>query len=274
MKKLLTILLFPLFTNAQIGVPAGVIYTGSTPFVPTDIAGLKLWIDANTLALSDNDPVATWTDLSGNGNDADQATSGNRPLYKTNIQNGKPIIRFDGTDDFLEIANTSIVGGEAGMTVFIVVKQATLASDRSMLAKWDYATDGCFAMQTDFTNAGEFMCFFASSAADAGGNRTRTTNASLTTAFYLLEMVFDGSQSNADRLKFYRNTTLLTTTTDGTINTTVLSSGATLKVGKFGGVLDRYWNGDIGAIFVFDSALSDVNRGKMQVYINSIWALY
>ena len=36
--------------------------------------GLKLWLKADSLALTNNAPVATWTDSSGNANDAVQAT--------------------------------------------------------------------------------------------------------------------------------------------------------------------------------------------------------
>jgi len=31
-------------------------------------SGLMMWLDANALSLSDNDPVSSWTDRSGNSN--------------------------------------------------------------------------------------------------------------------------------------------------------------------------------------------------------------
>src|SRR5690606_14284499 len=47
------------------------------PFSPADIAGLKLWLDATAITgLSDSDPVTTWVDQSGEGNDATQSSSG------------------------------------------------------------------------------------------------------------------------------------------------------------------------------------------------------
>lgn len=79
---------------------------GVPPFSPSDIAGLDVWLKADSLALSDGDPVATWTDSSGNGNNATQGTSGNRPTLQTNELNALPVVRFDGSDDFLVTSYT------------------------------------------------------------------------------------------------------------------------------------------------------------------------
>lgn len=74
-------------------------------WTPASIAGLSLWYDATQLAgLANNDPVATWTDASGNANNATQGTASARPTYKTNVQNSKPAVLFDGVDDFMSFA--------------------------------------------------------------------------------------------------------------------------------------------------------------------------
>lgn len=69
---------------------------------------LIAWYDAADIALADNDPVSSWTDKSGNGNTLAQGTGSKQPLYKTNIINGLPVVRFDGTDD--NLIDTSISG--------------------------------------------------------------------------------------------------------------------------------------------------------------------
>lgn len=71
-------------------------------------AGASFHYDARRLSLSDGTGVQTFTDLAGT-NDATQATSGNRPLFKTNILNGNPVVRFDGVDDFLSLTNTASI---------------------------------------------------------------------------------------------------------------------------------------------------------------------
>lgn len=80
--------------------------------IPTDISNLKVWFKADgtlwqdaartTPAVTDGDPIGSWDDASGNANHAQQSTSGFRPQLKTSILNGLPVIRFDGTDDFLD----------------------------------------------------------------------------------------------------------------------------------------------------------------------------
>lgn len=75
---------------------------GAPPFTPLDLPDLIAWYRADELALSDNDPVATWDDLSGNGNHLTQATSGLRPILKTAIIDSKAVVRGDATDDMLQ----------------------------------------------------------------------------------------------------------------------------------------------------------------------------
>src|SRR6185503_18751932 len=92
------------------------------PFSPSDISGLKIWLKADAGAgSSDGDPVGTWTDQSGTSHDFTQATSGKKPLYKTNIQNSLPVVRFDGSDDEMSAGDLSAVFTSAA-SMFCAVK--------------------------------------------------------------------------------------------------------------------------------------------------------
>jgi hypothetical protein len=90
--------------------------------------GLKLWLDASVLTLSNNTAVSSWTDSSGNGYHATQSTGISQPIFKTNIINGKPIVRYDGTDDFLISPNGAISGISTDATVFSVHSATDRAS--------------------------------------------------------------------------------------------------------------------------------------------------
>ena len=66
------------------------------------VSGIQLWVSADdgayhdlgaTLAIN-NQSVEQWNDQSGNGRNAIQTTSGNRPTLKTNQINGYPAIQF------------------------------------------------------------------------------------------------------------------------------------------------------------------------------------
>ena len=81
--------------------------------------GLVLWMDAaQIIGLNDGDPVATWVDISGHGNNA--AKTGGSPTYKTGVLNGQPVIRFvRANGDAFTTADLSSQFPSAA-TVFIV----------------------------------------------------------------------------------------------------------------------------------------------------------
>jgi hypothetical protein len=102
--------------------------TACTPLDPDDStisANLQAWLKADAITgLSDGDAIGTWSDSSGNGNDATQSTSGSKPLYKTGIYSGAtlPTVRFDGTDDYLYWGTFFNSFENSEWTAFIVVK--------------------------------------------------------------------------------------------------------------------------------------------------------
>ncbi len=66
---------------------------------PAGVTGAVLWLDASQLTgLTDGQTVSTWTDMSGNGNNA--TLSKGAPKYRTNVLNGQPIMRFTTADMF------------------------------------------------------------------------------------------------------------------------------------------------------------------------------
>lgn len=87
---------------------------------PDTVSGLLLWLKADWLNLNDGDTVSSWTDASGNNNHATAATAANRPTFKKNIINGKPVLRYDGNSDVLVLT-----------TLLTTVRQAFI------VMKWD-----------------------------------------------------------------------------------------------------------------------------------------
>lgn len=85
----------------------------NSSFLPTQYAGLALWLDADdpattyqdsagtTPAVSDADPVGLWQDRSGNGRHLSTTTDAERFTLRTGVQNGRRVLRSDGVDDSL-----------------------------------------------------------------------------------------------------------------------------------------------------------------------------
>ncbi|MCK4464669.1 MAG: hypothetical protein KAU83_03070, partial [Bacteroidales bacterium] len=83
-----------------------------------------VWLVGDSLAsLSDGDNITTWPDGSGNANDLSQPNAIFTPVYKVNILNGKPVVRFN--KDNGRIRRTSFADfPTTQITTFIVNKNA------------------------------------------------------------------------------------------------------------------------------------------------------
>jgi hypothetical protein len=109
-------------------------------FSPASIAGLAAWFKADALGLADAAPVASWTDSSGNGRAAVQATAANQPTFKAAILNGLPVVRGDGVNDVLRTAGFTLA---QPATTFIVARWASAAVTKCV---HDGATQGSGAI--------------------------------------------------------------------------------------------------------------------------------
>lgn len=83
---------------------------------------IEVWLDADRLGLTNSDPVSSWTDVSGNSNNADQGTASFQPTFVTNEINGFPAVSFDGVDDRLDFT-TNV--NNAAITLFSIHKRPT-----------------------------------------------------------------------------------------------------------------------------------------------------
>ena len=109
-----------------VSAPVIITVTNTGPSLPIS-AGLRLWLAADTSFTTNASGVVTnWADQSTNLNNAAQVTGALAPLFVPNALNGKPVLHFDGSDDFLQIANSaSLQPGTGDWTVFVVAKRGT-----------------------------------------------------------------------------------------------------------------------------------------------------
>lgn len=72
--------------------------------------GASLFLDSRYITgLSDGNAIDSWPDRSGNNYNPTQATAAAKPTYKTAIQGGQPVARFDGGDSLYRNQNLSTV---------------------------------------------------------------------------------------------------------------------------------------------------------------------
>ncbi|MCF7674221.1 MAG: Ig-like domain repeat protein [Akkermansiaceae bacterium] len=107
-------------------------YFGASPAsaAPPVTTDLKLHLDASQFTgLSDNDPVPTWTDMSG-GVGGDVTTINGIPYYKAAGIGGLPTVHFDNGD-----ALGNSVNYPAPVTIFYVSRQTGGANARVLAAR-------------------------------------------------------------------------------------------------------------------------------------------
>ena len=134
---------------------------------PTTISGCIFWLDAeySEIELDGSNGIIQWKGVN-NGPVAAQSTIAERPLLVANVMNGKPAVRFDGSNDSLSMGNLGAFIPTAGT---LVVKARILDGDYNIIGslnntnnRWNAGggagTFGLFtnALQSGFPARAEF----------------------------------------------------------------------------------------------------------------------
>ncbi len=228
------------------GQDAALDFAGGS-FSPTDIAGLKLWLKADGIVgLSDGDPIGTWADASGQGNDAAQATSSKKPTYKTGIVNSLPVVRTDGVDDEFTLPLNLAAGS---WSFFAVVKEST-GAPAALLNN----TTPLLRISERSGNNGSSPAWYEGGWHEGG---------SATSSWQLLEWLLPAAGTGA----VYRN---------GTSLFTASYTGSALNSGVFvlsaGG--GSFFAGDAAEILLYDSSLGTTDRQSIETYLNTKYAIF
>lgn len=232
----------------------------AAPFTPTDIVGLNLWFDATRIVgLVDADPVSTWIDSSGNAHDVTGAGAA-RPTYKTGIQNGLPIVRFNGVANVLNRAAQASMD-ISPVTVFCVYKNYLAGVFNSPIRHGVLGVRNNYGVlsigggnpnQYFQWNAGESVAF-ANAQEDLWFIRTdKHTGGAPATVTIRNNGVAIGSLGG--------NTALDTDVTDQ------------LYLGQYTAAL--FGTVDIAELIVYAAALSAADITTVETYLNTKWAIY
>jgi hypothetical protein len=243
---------------------------------PKQVSGLHLWFDASAITgLNDTDPVATWPDLAGFGNDATQGTFGSRPLYRTNILNGLPAIRYDGSDDWLTVLGTDMLALTNNATGISVLAVANLTDEVSATSReiitFSTNTETNARMKFGQRNATTNFWDISGRKLDADTQQNLLTAANTQTGAQVLTGVVDWANSNAD---IYRNGTNEASTaawfTDG--NTSATNSVSVIVGAKHTGAAPaEFWVGDLHEILVYNRAITTTERQFLEAYLTLKW---
>ncbi|MDO8543893.1 MAG: LamG-like jellyroll fold domain-containing protein [Opitutaceae bacterium] len=233
---------------------------GAGSELPMD--GMRLWLRADAGITSSGGLVATWRDQSGLGHHATQTNSSYQPALVANAVSGLPIVRFDGSNDFMQWP-AALTSGLAQADAFVVVRSA-VATHSSSHGLWRLGgyTDGSGAGSSRYpTGGGEIVDDFGSVTASNMGMPPASI-----TSYHLYEV----SSRVGERAGRF-NGALLSTSANATV---VFPNNAQLGTGYLSNNTAYYnLNGDISEIIIFDRVLTTLEHQKVGEYLTRRYAL-
>jgi hypothetical protein len=227
-----------------------------------------LWLDASTgtNTITDAANVTSWTDQSGTGNDATQSVGGREPTFATNIANSRPAIDFAGTNDYLRVLDDPSLDGMSGMSIFMAYADPSIAAD------WE----GVFSKRQAYDSNEAYTAgvYQARPEFEVGTNASRdsTTTTISNGEVYEIGLIYDGTLSSAQRMRFYLDGVL--DATHDTPATTVPDVNPDLLIGGYQASNDVAFDGDfyLPEMLIFDKALSASEQEELSEYLNVKYA--
>lgn len=161
---------------------------------------------------------------------------------------------FDGSSDFINISDSASLSPTNEISIVLWAKQDSVTSDKALITKWEHDTQDTWYIQV-FGTALEIA--IADNITDRGAKYGYPASGTWTVGWTHVAVVYDGSgATNADKLKLYQNGTELAMSYTGTIDSSLTDSTAPVKIGSFSGTFERYWNGVIDDVHIYNRALT------------------
>jgi hypothetical protein len=215
-------------------------------------SGLSAWYRADSIAQADGTAVTTWPDL-GKRFSGSAPGPTNQPTYKTNIVNGQPVVRFDGTSD--EIWSNA-PSGDPEQTVFAVVRPTDRAATRTIRG-----TDPNAGLQVRLEASTGIPQLIKQADSDVAYGTTAVPAA----AFSILTVVFSESSGT---YAFYLNGT----DAGSGVHESILPTTNTTIGTNDGSGTERFL-GDIAEIITYDRVLTADERSSVHDYLTSRYAI-
>ena len=206
---------------------------GITSIAPIS-SNLSLWLDASELTSAG----ATWTDKSGNNN---SATKNGSPTVVTNAQNGLSVMRYSGANsDYHEWADLTDI-----RTIFWVIKA------NSNNAGFLLGDDNQYHFHHNDGNPKLFWHSVYTSSNIRNGN-LRVNGQSI-------------NGLNTQLNSTLSSLSIISLKTTGNVEASRFSNDRNLN--------GRNWNGDLGELLIFNTALTDSEIMQVEGYLADKWNL-
>ena len=202
--------------------------------------------------------VGTWTDLSGNGRHAVQATQALKPVFRMNSIGGKPVVKFDGIDDYMTV--DAAVGPTTPFSIYIVGKLTTATaafknvigmSQNTAVKNWLYG----------FTNADSNATFLVLNTTGITSNAATFTDPQI-----ILTQINLNSQTGLSEVRVSGNSK---TGTQGTVTSDAVYFGAR----TLGGAFQLWADFQFAEVIIYNRLLNSMENRRIEYYLSRKWGI-
>lgn len=223
---------------------------GAAPFVPSNLADLKLWLDASdpSTITQSGGSISQWSDKSPNGNNATQSSGTSQPITGTRTINGLNTVDFDGVNDFLTVPSGLYTISSGPNTAFVV-----------------FATDNTAIEQRIVSGASTAIRWGL--VLNSGSPLTAYNGSGVTQSVTLdtLQHIFDMTRSGAFLTSCYDGVNGATGSSASDVTSTSMAIGRKSNSGPV------YFDGLLGEIIMYSRALSNDDANAVRAYLKTKW---
>jgi hypothetical protein len=280
------VLILAMIAGAAYGVPfrfAPMANLGAQLWTPADLDDVFAWWKADSLDLSNDDLVSTWTDSSGNGYSM-TASGATRPTFKTSQFNGLPSLYFGGaqwltTDNqnawtFLHSAESTVIAvWQAGVVAEPNTRYPLIGNNAGT------GNNIGFHMQYDDRNSASRNDLLLHLIGEGGGGLTQVVLNESANGFFpantlnLLSVIGDPTNSaSVDRSEMRLNGGAATKNNFRVGTPTTSNPSFPLQIGSRGDD-SLPLTGYISEIVIMDALATDSDRQKLEGYMAHKWGL-
>jgi hypothetical protein len=250
---------------------------GPSSSAPQPVAGYTVWLDASdtgTITSSGGD-VSQWSDKSVNARNFTQSSATAKPKTGTRTLNGKNVIDFDGSNDFLSCPSSTALfnyfHNSTGATLFTVGIVDDTAANKMILSNSGGAvTDVGFRFRISSAERDNLIIRNAAGTNAAADQDNITLSSG--SGFYLTNKYDGGNATAANRLKISLNGGAFLG--DNTLANAPSETNAAddLHLGIKAN-LTFPWNGAFGEIIMYSGILSNDDIAHNQAYLAAKWGI-
>jgi len=250
-------------------------------FSPASLSGLSLWLRADAGVTLFGSDVTSWADQSGNGfNAIGNVVDGVNPTFVSNVQNGKPVLRFGSNGDATVLKTAPTTFGNSGEFTIFTVYQYNDANNSwaELISKGDLATEAGsqfaisprFISSVDPTKSSFGVMGYAD---DTYGWSFLYQDPAITSW-----AIVCGTQSVTNNSqKYFVNGSLASQSVSvSAINQLDIEIG----IGNGGGdstpraVGSAGFPGDLAEVIFYNRAVTNTERQQVEAYLNTKYAIY